>query len=456
MRRAGHIMLKLEDGIETRAPVHIDVLDGARRPGGSIDGRGPVDRTILAQTTGLRAKRCFHAGACLHKVGARHLAYDEVESALGLERILSVQLAEPALADLVVAELRALDQVEWAMVEPLMRAPLMLLDEAAPARAGRLATDAAFERVGASVALAMEPGARSVPVAVIDTGVALEHAEFAGRLRIGYDTVDLGMGSVAEGVALIGDSLGRDFCARDETGHGSHVSGIIAAAGLSMPRGVGGLSPIIPIRALAAAQAEPGVLFGVGGLSDIDAAIKVAVDMGAKVLNMSFGTSKDEIDEEAPPPHSAALAYAIAHNCIPVAAMGNSGLDEDYYPAALPECIAVGSMSLDGGLSSFSTTCAHVALCAPGENVLSAALDGYRESTGTSHAAPFVAGAAALLAAKAARFGHDLTMQEAHHALTAGAEPAWDGPNDRTGAGMLNIPNALLVLERMMTDQEVT
>ncbi|MCB1403865.1 MAG: S8 family serine peptidase, partial [Rhodobacteraceae bacterium] len=66
---------------------------------------------------------------------------------------------------------------------------------------------------------------RAVAVAVIDTGVTLEHVEFAGKLRSGYDTVDLGIGRVAEDVALVGDSLGRDFCARDETGHGTHVAG---------------------------------------------------------------------------------------------------------------------------------------------------------------------------------------------------------------------------------------
>ncbi len=449
MIRTGHILLKLRDGIETRAPAHLDVLDGAHRPGATVDGRGPVDRVLLARTSGLRARRTFHASRSLHHVGARHSRYDMRELALGLNRVLSLQVAEPERTSDLVAELRALDQVEWATAESLATTPL----RAGPPRGPGLPVQApnctGFERVGAAEALRIEPGSRSVAVAVIDTGVALEHREFVQRLLTGYDTVDLGMGTVAEGVSLVGDSLGRDFCARDETGHGSHVAGIIGARGLAMPPGIGGRSPIIPIRALAAARSgADGAVFGVGGLSDIDAAIKVAVDMGAKVLNMSFGTSMSVLDPLAAPPHADAMAYAEARRCICVAAMGNSGNEEAYFPAADPRCIAVGSMSPDGRRSDFSTTGRHIALCAPGEDVFSTGLAGYGESSGTSHAAPFVAGAAALLATRAARTrNHDLSGAEARVALCHGADG--DTPNPETGWGMLDIPAALDRLDHL-------
>jgi subtilisin family serine protease len=446
--RTGHILLKLREGVETRAPVHLDVMDGAHRPGATVDGHGPVDRALLARTSGLRAKRSFHAARSLRNVGARHSQYDAEECALGLDRVLGVQVADPENTWNLVEDLRALDQVEWAMAEPLATAPLRRGRSRGQEMPAQAITAAAFERVGAAEALRIEPGSRSVAVAVIDTGVALEHREFARRLLTGYDTVDLGMGLVAEGVSLVGDSLGRDFCARDETGHGSHVAGIIGARGLAMSPGIGGFSPLIPVRALAAARSgADGPVFGVGGISDIDAAIKVAVDMGAKVLNMSFGTSGNVLDPFSEPPHADVMAYAEERRCICVAAMGNSGIEEDYFPAADPRCIAVGSMTLDGRRSDFSTTGRHIALCAPGEHVFSAGLAGYGESSGTSHAAPFVSGAVALLAARARARGHNLSGAEARMALCYSADG--DTANPETGWGMLDIPAALALLDHM-------
>jgi subtilisin family serine protease len=448
MIRAGHITLKLRAAVETRVPAHLDVLEGAARAGGSIDGNGPVDRAVLARTSGIRAKRCFHAAASLGQIGSRHVHFSERELAFGLNRIIRLRLSDWDETLNIVAALRDLDAVEWASAERLASAPFW-----AGATAATHGAQDAFDAVGAAEAWEMEPGSRAIAVAVIDTGVALEHAEFAGRLRSGYDTVDLGMGPVSHDVALVGDSLGRDFCARDETGHGTHVAGIIGARGLSMPPGIAGRSPLLPIRALAAARSGAGPVFGVGALSDIDSAIKVAVDMGAQVLNMSFGTARSEADPFAPPPHAECLAYAVAEGCIPVAAMGNSGLEEDYYPAALPDCIAVGACDLDGNRAAFSTMGAHIALCAPGQDIHSTAMrGGYAASSGTSHAAPFVAGAAALLAARAARLGRTLTAATARRALCHAAHGTV--PNAETGWGMLNIPAALRQLDQELSRTE--
>lgn len=443
-------MLKLRDGATTRAPALLDVRDGARRASGSVDGNGAADRAILHWTSGIRVRRVYHAGGSLGKAGSRERDYSATEERLGLPQILCIELAEKEATVDVLAALRDADAVEWAQVEPLASVPPLTrgLSVTPPAR------HAAFDCVGAHQALRIEPGLPAIRVAVIDTGVSLEHLEFSGKLAGGYDTVDLGMGIVADGISLVGDSLGRDFCARDETGHGSHVAGIIGALGRSMEHGVAGACRIVPIRALAAARADGGPVFGVGGLSDIDAGIKAAVDLGAKVLNMSFGTAADDLDGEAPPPHADSIAYAIARGAIPVAAMGNSGRDEDFYPAALPDVIAVGSMSLTGEVSSFSTRGAHVALCAPGEDVLSARIEGYGLSTGTSHAAPFVAGACALMAARARRLGHDLTAGQARRALCLSAQGYGRDPDADAGWGMLQIPAALSAMDDLIAVPE--
>ncbi len=450
MRRLSHLLLKVAPGCAIgHAPAHLDVLAGASRPLATVDGGGRIDRCLHRRTDATRVHRVFHACRSLGCMGQQASRFDDGERQLGLDRLLSVEISEPAAALALAAELRELEAVEWATVEPLACAPL---SAASAAALDREAIWRPHQRVNAAAALAAEPGDRRVLVAVIDTGVALEHSELAGRLRAGFDTVDLGMGLVSGGVRLVGDSRGRDFCPRDETGHGSHVAGVIGARGLALPPGLAGQCSLLPIRALAAAALEAGKVVGVGGILDIDAGIKVAVDLGAKVLNMSFGTARNQLDGDAPPPHADVIDYALARGVIPVAAIGNSGQREDYFPAALPGVIAVGSMDERNQRSAFSTWGEHIALCAPGEDIVSIGMQGYRESTGTSHAAPFVAGAAALLASRALRRGHDLNAATALQVLTQSAQRSGSAThNPETGYGMLDAARALQTLDGVLT-----
>lgn len=451
MNRTGHIMVKLRAGVPLKAPCHLDVMVGASRPLNTIDAGGSVDRVLQRRTSAMRVRRVFHACKSLGRIGEQAAHFDDLEQGLGLSQTLSVELAEREQCDAVVADLRSLEHVDWAAseqlsftcyeVQPLSEELISKLDVWQP-----------FIHVGGREALDMEPGSKDVYVAVIDTGVALEHHELNGKLHTGFDTVDLGMGVVSSGVRLVGDSYGRDFCARDETGHGTHVAGVLGANGLHVAPGVAGLSRVIPVRALAAAQIEQDKLVGVGGIMDINAAIKVAVDLGANVLNMSFGTPAVSLGDKEPVPHEDVIGYALSRGVIPVAAIGNSGIQERYYPAALDGVIAVGSMSLDGQHSSFSTTGEHIALCAPGENIISAGLKGYRVSTGTSHATPYVSGAAALLLARAKRAGYALSAEQTRDILCETATPGLvTTTRTEIGNGMLNIPAALRRFDQIIS-----
>lgn len=216
--------------------------------------------------------------------------------------------------------------------------------------------------------------ARGVTVAVIDTGVDPYHPELMGRVRWrdGYNFKDSN-----------GDS-------KDLSGHGTHVAGIVAAAG-NNGVGIAGVAwdaEILPVKIM---DERGGTDFAAL------AGIKYAVDMGAKVLNLSFSRQA-----EAPNPlFTMAIEYARKKGAVVVVAAGNDrgtvGL-----PANSPGAIAVSATEQgpDGReqLASFSNYGPEVILSAPGADILSTVPNrSYKAMSGTSMAAPFVSGAAALL-----------------------------------------------------------
>ncbi|HEX8647496.1 MAG TPA: S8 family serine peptidase [Thermoleophilaceae bacterium] len=451
MRRSGHLVVTFRPGEAPPGPAHLDVLVGGARSTARLDG-GPVDRTLRASAAGFRAARVFHAAASLGRVGEQHVGFDDVEEAAGCSRAYRIELATPESTAATVERLRELPAVESAAVQTLATAPLhaatALADDPAAAQAE---TRAAHEQVHVPEAHAIEPGDERVTVTAVDSGIALGHAEFQRKLLAGYDTVNLGLGRVGD-VTLVGDSRGLDFLPRDYVGHGSGVAGIIGAHGWRQPPGVAGRSLILPVRVLAAAATGGGDLTGVGAAPDIDAGLKVAIDLGAAVVNMSFGTPEESVDPHAPRPHEAVAAYAARRSCVMVAAMGNSGLEERYYPAALESVIAVGSVDRHGMPSRFSTYGTHVDIVAPGERILSVAPDGYRASSGTSFAAPFVSGAAALVLAHARRRGLELSPAQVRSLLLETATPLAPEFDVRTGRGLLNVAAAVRRVEQARED----
>jgi subtilisin family serine protease len=130
-----------------------------------------------------------------------------------------------------------------------------------------------------------------------------------------------------------------------------------------------------------------------------------------------------------------------------IAASGNSGGRERFFPAASEHVVAVGSVGDDRRRSEFSTYGDHVALAAPGEDVVGVGRRGYRTSTGTSHAAPFVTGAAALLVARARRRGQAIDAATVRRILTRSAQPS-SSPADEVGAGVLDVAGAIAALDR--------
>ncbi|MGB8983928.1 MAG: S8 family peptidase, partial [Anaerolineales bacterium] len=242
------------------------------------------------------------------------------------------------------------------------------LDDAAPVNDPRYAEQWALPAIGAPDAWAqLPPGAAKVTVAVIDSGICASHPDLTGRIVEGWDFLE------------------SDAVPQDDFGHGCSVSGVIAA-NMNDGIGIAGVAPnaqVMPLRVLNAS--------GVGSYSDVAAAIVYAADNGAQVINLSLG---------GPNPSSMlenAVNYAIAKGVIVVAAAGNSGTEGALYPAAYPDVIAVGSVDPSLQHSNFSNYGSQIDIWAPGRDILTTKWDGsYGLVSGTSFAAPFVAGATAI------------------------------------------------------------
>jgi subtilisin family serine protease len=443
----GRVVVRLREE-RAHVPHAGDVAAGAL-PAALRTDVDPVDQIVAARSPAMRVTRTFHAARNARNVGHRHQGFDPLEAELGLSRTYRIDVApDTGLVDLCAA-LAELEAVEAASPVYLADCPFdEPLPGAAPGAARELG-DWGHERVGAAAALALEPGDPAVIVAVIDSGVAADHAELRGRCRPGADLVDIPEADVSRGIRLFGDHTRRDRSPDDLQGHGTGCAAIIGARGIRLPPGCGGVAPILPIRALAAARivdrAKPTAL---GTLPDIDAAVKLAVDLGARVLNLSFGTPETALREGDPVPHAEVIEYALARGCVLIAASGNSGDAVRYLPAALPGVIAVGAIGLDDRPARFTTRGDHVALSAPGVAIRTAGLDGLAVQSGTSFAAPFVAGAAALLVAHGARRLTPLSPFAVRDLLMRSARPFAGGAAAAgCGAGILDIPAALRAAE---------
>jgi len=215
----------------------------------------------------------------------------------------------------------------------------------------------------------------AVIVAVVDTGVRGDHQDLAPIMLSGYDFVDDG----ANGHS-------------DPNGHGTHVAGIIAAQannGVGIAGGAPGVR-ILPVRVLDAN--------GTGFSSDVAAGIVWAADNGARVINVSLGSTSPSTGTQI------AIQYALSKGALVLAAAGNGAQSGNapLYPGAFPEAVAVGSVDSNLSRSAFSNHGSYLDLAAPGGNIIStwsSSATAYAGASGTSMATPYAAAAAALVTA---------------------------------------------------------
>lgn len=408
-----------------------------------IDG-GVIDRLLKHHGGAFRVVRLHSARTSRNEravAGAKR--FDDVEQLSGVARVLRIEVRDPAGTTALLHALAEVPVVERVSADHLCRAPFD-----APPISGALEVKPAWGRdaIHLAEALEYEPGDPAVLIGLADTGVAMAHPELSTRVRPGFDSVDLDPAAV--GLKLVGDFRHRGERPQDEVGHGSGCAGILVAIGRDIPSGGAGLCGLTPVRVLGAAMGPDDRRFGVGALDNIDAGMKRLIDLGVKVINMSFGTPESALGEDSPKPHDETVRYALARGVILVAASGNSGLTEKFYPAAHEGVIAVGAVDRSLKPASFSTRGDHVAICAPGRDIMTCGLDGYQTASGTSFAAPYAAAVCALLVSRAQRRAWPLTSADARRILIDSARPFGAAGVQGCGHGVIDARAALRALDK--------
>ncbi|XWN53016.1 S8 family serine peptidase [Anoxybacillus flavithermus] len=253
-----------------------------------------------------------------------------------------------------------------------------------------------------------------VVVAVIDSGIVL-HEDFGDHILY----------------SLSVDYAEKKRYAEDTFGHGTHVTGILAAVG-NNGKGIAGLLGNAPIDILPIKVLDR---YGVGGDFEIAKGVKYALDHGASVINLSLaGQGETEVLRSI-------IAEAVKRGVHVVAAAGNSHMPTtNIYPASYPGVMTVAAVDRKQMPLSISNYGWDVEISAPGDFLISTYLSGYRTMRGTSMAAPHVS---ALLAILRAMYPEEDAIQLRKRVWKTTKDVYWRGYDMYTGYGMIQWQQAL-------------
>jgi subtilisin family serine protease len=276
----------------------------------------------------------------------------------------------------------------------------------------------AIEMIGLDAAHQVTLGA-GVVVAVLDTGVQLDHPDLVNRLTaVRYDFVSDDGVPDDEFNGLDDDG---DGYIDEAAGHGTHVSGIVH---LVAPQ-----AQIMPLRVLDSD--------GRGNVFLATEAIIFAFENGADVINLSLGTSEQsELLEDM-------INVAIEAGVVIAAAAGNLNSSSEQYPAAEEGVIAVTAIGPGGIKADFANYGEWVDIAAPGEGIHSTfPVDGYAQWQGTSMATPFVAGQVALIRSVAPTMsaGQILALIQSTAQPIDAQNPGYEG---QLGAGHIEVGDSV-------------
>jgi len=284
--------------------------------------------------------------------------------------------------------------------------------------------------IDAPQAWSVTTGNPSIIVAMLDTGLDTHNPEFSSHLWVNPTAGRDGFAGDVNGWNFVNNTPNI----QDNNGHGTHVTGILAAEG-NNGYGIAGVdwnAQIMPLKILGAD--------GSGTTQAAVSAIYFAVNHGARVINASWGGSQYS------QAMLNAISYADSKGVVFVTAAGNNGVNNDTTPAnypanyRLPNELVVAAVDSSGNLASFSDYGPHtVDLAAPGVNIFSTVPGGYATYSGTSMATPFVAGTVALVAG----LHPELTAPELVQWIIATVKPLPSLQGTTVSGGMVDAYNAV-------------
>lgn len=254
-------------------------------------------------------------------------------------------------------------------------------------------------------------GDENVVIAVVDTGVDLNHPDLRGQLTEGYNIVE------------------SNNYPDDDNGHGTHVAGIIASK-TNNREGIAGITwynKIMPVKVMGAE--------GHGSSIDIAKGIVWAVDNGADVINLSLGNYEPSFLMEE------AVNYAYDNNVVIVAAAGNDNTNQPSFPAAFPTVLSVSAVNYNGQRADFSNYGDYIDVTAPGVQIASTFFNQqYAALSGTSMASPHVAALAGLILS----INPDLKNRDVMNVIKSTAHDLGrPGDDIDFGSGLIDVEYAL-------------
>ncbi|WIV18280.1 S8 family peptidase [Paenibacillus polygoni] len=285
-------------------------------------------------------------------------------------------------------------------------------------RSGNIPNDLLFSRYQWNLPItetnkgwSLSRGSDNVTIAVVDTGVDLDHPDLEGQFVEGFNIVN-----PAE----------KPY---DDVGHGTHVAGIISAK-VNNNEGVAGMTwynKVMPVKVLDSS--------GSGTTYAVAEGIIWATDHGAKVINMSLGNYADaEFLHDA-------IKYAYDRDVVLIAATGNDNTERPGYPAAYPEVFAVSATDASMRRADFSNYGDYVDVVAPGASIASTYPGNqYAALSGTSMASPHVAALAGLIRSVNPDLSNEEVMDLMRSSVIDLGDPGYD---KYFGYGQIDVYKAL-------------
>ncbi len=328
---------------------------------------------------------------------------------------------------------------EVVYAEPIFREePLGIPDD--PLASPTTGNQGYLEVIRAYDAWDITTGSTDIVIGIVDTGMNLFHEDLVGKFYQNTGEAPLPNGIDDDGNGYVDDITGYDFADNDPNAHadgsqhGTHVGGIAGAStnnGIGMA-GVGYNTTVAALKGFTtigtvSTGAWEGVLY--------------AAENGYDIANLSWGSfgSYSQLLQDV-------ISYCVLEkNMVVIAAAGNTNADLDFYPASYEHVLSVAGTTLTDTKWGNSTFGDHVDITAPSQSILSTQSgDTYNTDSGTSHAAPQVAGAAALVKSVFTQYNARQIMEQ----LRVTADDVYHvGGNDayayKLGKGRLNVYRAV-------------